>query len=158
MELEFQMFGVEELEEAFKVLPEVMQKRVINTALRGAASIVQRSARANLRGNNSVRTGLLVRSISIKLKRYSATGTVWAGVGPDRSIVGTTPEGRRIVPANYAHLIEGGTRRVPPKPFLRPAVDQNFNAALSEFTKRARKGMAREIVKLRRATSKGGAL
>lgn len=157
MELELRMFGTEEMEEVFKVLPEAMQKRVINTALRGAASIVRTAARANLRGNNSVRTGLLVRSISVKLKRYTASGVVWAGVGPDRSVVGTTPEGRRIVPANYAHLVERGTRHVPPRPFLRPAVDNNFDPALAEFTRRARKGMAREIRKLRAATSKGGA-
>ena len=152
MDLDFQLFGVKEMEAVFFALPERMQKNVLSSAVRGGASIIKKAAKSNLQANGSVRTGLLFKSINIRVKRYSRSGIIYAAVGARRDVVGTTIDGRRIVPANYIHFVEFGTRKSRAKPFLRPAVDNNRSDVFSEITHRARKGLAREIKKLRKAT------
>ncbi len=152
MELDFQFFGVKEMEQVFRALPDRMQNNVISTAIRGGAAIVRNAAKSNLTSQGSVRTGLLRKSISTRVKNYKSDGTVYAAVGSRYDVVGTTPEGRRMRPANYAHLVEFGTVAARAKPYLRTALDNNRSAVFSAITAKARKGLAREIKKLRKAT------
>lgn len=152
MELDFNISGAEELDRVLFALPERMQKNVLSTAVRGGAAVLSKAAKANIQADGSVRTGLLHRSIGVRVKRYSRSGVIYAAVGARRSVVGTTEDGRRIVPANYAHLVEFGTRHSKAKPFLRPALDHNKNRVFNGMAAATRKGMAREIAKLRRAT------
>lgn len=154
MDLEFNLFGEKELEQVFEALPERMQKNVLTSALRGGASVISKAAKANIKSDGTVRTGLLHKSITVKVKRYTSAGVVYAAVGPSRTVVGTTEKGRRIAPANYAHLVEFGTIRSRAQPFLRPALDRNRQAAFDGITARAQKGLVREIKKLRKATAR----
>ena len=154
MELDFQFFGAREMDQLFDALPGKMQASVIATAVRGGASIIRKNAKANLVAKGSIRTGLLHESINVRVKNYRADGIVFAAVGARRDVVGTTPEGKRIRPANYAHLVEFGTVTTRAKPFLRPALDSSRAAVFSKMSERARVGLAREIAKLRKATAK----
>lgn len=154
MELDFQFFGAEEMEQLFRALPERMQNNVMSSAVRGGAAVIRKAARLNLVSRGAIRTGLLHQSINVRIKNYRRDGVVYAAIGPRYDVVGTTPKGKRIRPANYAHLVEFGTVSANAKPFLRPAIDQNREAVFSGITQRARRGLAREIKKLRRATSK----
>lgn len=153
MDIEFNLFGEKELMAVFEALPERMQKNVLSAAVRGGAAVISKAAKRNLKTNNSIRTGLLHKSITIKVKRYTSQGVIYAAVGANRSTVGTLPNGRRLVPANYAHLVEKGTRNSRAEPFMRPALDANRKRVFEQITARARKGMAREIRKLRKTTS-----
>lgn len=153
MDIEFNLFGDKEMEKVMDALPERMQKNVLAAAVRGGASTISKAAKGNIKADGTVRTGLLHKSITIKVKRYTRDGVIYAAVGASRRVIGTTVNGRRIVPANYAHLVEHGTRTSRAKPFLRPALDANRKAVFDGMTRRARKGLAREIMKLRRATA-----
>jgi|GEM_PF-1145879 len=155
MELELKLSNSKETLKIFEALPAEFQKRVLTTAAKGGASVIRKAARANLKRNGSVRTGLLVRSINLSVKAYRS-GIVWAGVGADRSVSGRTAEGKNILPWKYIHLVETGTSRVGPKPFLRPAADNNRAAIQSAFVKAADKGLAREIKKLKARFMKNG--
>lgn len=152
MDLDFQFFGTKEMEQVFRAIPERMQNNVMSSAVRGGATVVKNAAKQNLISRGSIRTGLLHRSINTRIKKYREDGTVYAAIGPRYDVVGTTPDGKRIRPANYAHLVEFGTVNTRAKPFLRPAIDQNRSAVFSAITKKARTGLAREIKKLRKAT------
>lgn len=152
MELEFNLFGASELEKVFEALPARFRDRVVATAVRAGASTLRKAARQNIVSDGSVRTGMLWRSIAVKVKRYNSRGVIWAGVGADRKIVGTDENGKRIVPANYLHLVELGTAHSRARPFLRPALDANRTKIFGDIQAAARKGLAREIAKLRVAT------
>ena len=49
-----------------------------------------------------------------------------------------------IKPANYAHLLEFGTKHMRARPFMRPALQQSRASALKEIENEARKGIAEE--------------
>lgn len=153
MDLSFKLYGDTELIALLEALPKRMQKNVLATALRGGAAVIVKAARANLRANGNIRTGLLQKSITVKIKRYSRDGIIWAGIGANKNTSGSTPSGSRVVPNAYAHLLEFGTRTAAPYPYLRPAFDGNRREILAGITQRTRKGLAREIKKLRKATS-----
>lgn len=76
------------------------------------------------------RFGFLAKSHRIKLRRYGEK--LVAVIGPSTKYArqkGKYTRGRRAgqprkhVPAMVAHLVEKGTARSKPKPFLRPALD-----------------------------------
>lgn len=151
IELELKTFGSKEAGTLFEQLPAAFQKRVLNTAARGGAAVVRKAAKANLESNGSIRTGLLHRSIAIRVKKY-ASGIVWAGVGADVGVTGRTANGKNVVPANYIHLVEFGTINQRAEPFLRPAVDANKTAIQAAVVKAAEKGLNRELKKLDKKT------
>lgn len=154
MDIEFNLLGVEEMEALFKALPQAMQKNVLTSAVRKGSRIIQKAAKRNLQVSGTIRTGLLHHSINFKIKVYKS-GIVYAAIGARRDVVGTTPEGKRIRPANYIHLVEGefGTRHIRARPFLRPALDNNRTNVFNTMIREARRGMTRNIKKLRKATS-----
>ena len=71
----------------------------------------------------------LKKSIGKKVKAYP--GGVWGGVGPrtGAQFITIDAQGRKNVPANYAHLVEFGTIRTRAQPFLRPALDKKRGQA-----------------------------
>ena len=84
--------------------------RAIMPALRAAALIPQNAAKENV----PVLTGTLKRS----LHQEDVPGQVAVAVGTD-------------VP--YAEHVEFGTSRMPARPYLRPALDENKGAMVKEF-------------------------
>jgi hypothetical protein len=93
------------------------------------------------------RSGLLRKGMTKKVRSYKS-GIAWGAIGPDRDLVGMwgIRKPRRIRPANYAHLVEGGTKphtikfktrnRVmehpgtDPHPFRRPALEASKAEAI----------------------------
>lgn len=132
-------------------LPEAFRRRVLVSAARGGASQLRRAARANLQMDGSIRTGLLWKSINLRVKRYR-NGIIWAGVGADKGVKGRDENGRNIIPANYIHLVENGTRSTKATSFLRRAADGSKGRIQKGITAAAEKGLAREIKKLNAAT------
>lgn len=152
---------------AFRMLslPGKIQKNVIGQALaRGAAPIIK-AARALV----PVRFGLLKRSLGVKRRSYTGGATQMAIIGA-RSEIRTAKDW----PVKYSHLVELGTKPhsiklgkalelngVPlpagtvihhpgakPKPFLRPAIQGQAQAALTAARAYLLAGVEREAAKL----------
>ena len=127
------------LEETLKLLrtsvPNEVSKKVVPHASRQAFRIVVASAKSKV----PVRTGWLKKSLVTKSKRHR-NGTFSIILGP-RVHYYITETGED--PAKVAHLVELGTAPhaigegehpgTQPKPFMRPAVDENRNAVITKF-------------------------
>lgn len=134
------------------------RKRAVTLkAVKVGAKIVQQAAKT--KAPKRKRSGALRQSIGIKAVKGTKGKTLALAVVGARSKVEKTFKGRKIKPSKYAHLVEKGTKphsllkrskskigkvaravavaagagkRHPgakPKPFLRPALDQNKDAA-----------------------------
>lgn len=110
-----------------RLVSQAVRNRVVRRPLAAALTPISKAAKNNV----PVHRGFLKKSIGKKVKAYP--GGVWGGVGPRTGgqFVHVDENGKRHVPANYAHLIEFGTEKMPAQPFLRPALDQNRQKALT---------------------------
>lgn len=93
--------------------------------------------------------GFLAKAIRIRLRTYPADRFV-AVIGPSTKYVRTKGKYRRGPkagekkvhrPSKYAHLVESGTKRSRPKPWLKPAHD----ATARQFLDRAGAEVGKEI-------------
>ena len=130
---------------AFAAIIAHMGPKGIGAALRYAGQPIVKSARNNLSAQGSVETGALRRSLGMVL-RSQGKRDPYLIIGARRggSFTSVGPDGRRRVPANYAHLVEfghitvnptkGASRRkgtavevgrVKARPFLAPAFQRN---------------------------------
>ena len=137
------------LADVFRQLRNVDKKvrnRLLKKAIRAASKLVLTSAKAKV----AVRTGLLRKSLGIKVKVYRKSGIVVGIVGPRTGYKGSGKDPDEN-PTNIAHLVEKGrkavmvrtkktlsdgttaygreAKAVPARPFLRPAFDENKAAA-----------------------------
>lgn len=92
-------------------------------------------------------SGLLKMSMGKKQYRHKKGAGVSIIIGP-RTRVSGIHEGKRRIPANYAHLVEFGHLDqygflVPPQPFLRPAME----STRTEVERRMRSRLSRNIIK-----------
>jgi HK97 gp10 family phage protein len=144
--------GLKECEEALRELTRATARNQVRKALQAAAQPVVDAAKANVVRN----TGTLAEEIQVasRLKRGKRGGRkadveVFAG-----------PAGRRR--ASIAHLVEFGAAHLPPRAFLRPAVDSNLGRVIATFRRelktnidaavaRARRKAARTLAKIRKA-------
>jgi hypothetical protein len=101
-------------------------------------------------------TGALAKSIRIKLKGYPSDRWV-AVIGPStaykRSKRGKITRGpnkggkRVVVPARYAALLERGTSRSRPRPWLRPAYDASVHRFLADAGREVGREIALELAR-----------
>ena len=114
--------GIKELRKAFKELSDSAQRGVLRTALRQAAKPVVKEARRRV----PVDTGLTKKAIGTKvwLKKDSVATVM---IGLRRGMKGS----RHFL----VGLLELGTRNMPARPFLRPALDSQKNAAVTALAK-----------------------
>jgi HK97 gp10 family phage protein len=112
-----------------------MQNKILRKAVGDASKIVLKTAKQKVPKGE---TGLLKKSLGRKISVNRRTGRVVAIVGP-RTGYKSTKKGKKITklgeqfkaaevnPVRYAHLVEKGTKHSAPKPFLRPALDNNLS-------------------------------
>ena len=139
------LIGDRKLAKKFERLAsQAVRNRVVRRPMSGALTPINRAAKANV----PVRRGFLKKAIGKKVKTYP--GGVWGGVGPRTGgqFEHVDERGRRHVPANYSHLVEFGTEHSRAEPFLRPALDQNKQKALTIL----RTGVGKNIEKEARKT------
>ena len=122
-------------------LDKQVRKKIMGKAAFAAMTPVLKSAKARVT-RNSDRTGMLAKSLIRKKKDYGDGAIVWVGIGPDKNVVADFPGIGRVRPSNYAHLIEFGTVTQRAQPFLRPALDANFNTIQRILATDTRKGLA----------------
>jgi HK97 gp10 family phage protein len=138
--------GLEELKAVLADVDRRVRKQALQKAIRAAANVVLRKAKANVRR----RSGLLARSLGVKVKTYRGDkqgGAVVAVIGPRkgyRQQVGTYARGPKKGqpkyenPTQVAHLIEkghGGPHPARAYPFLRPALDTSRGEVLEAVAK-----------------------
>jgi HK97 gp10 family phage protein len=109
------MMGAGELEEALKTLGPKVAKRVGGRALLKAGELIADQAR------------VLVPVLSGRLEDSITVALATAKSGERRGVIGFKKgHGSRI-----AHLVEYGTVRVAPQPFIRPAIDSKGEEAIA---------------------------
>jgi len=127
--LKFQIKGIPDLTKAMEGQFDLArQRRVLAMTMETATMPAVAAAKANLQGNNSVRTGALLRSIGNVVRTYK-NGVFVAVVGARKGVFGATRKGgkwrlrksrdgttrkteERIIPEKYIHLVELGHRSI----------------------------------------------
>lgn len=165
--------GLRELDQMLKQLPANIEKNVLRGALRAGQKVFADAAKGNLRRNGSVDTGELEKSIRVRFKRKSekfgwvrsyvmagnskayyahwveyGTATYYTGSG--RTVGGAY----EITPKVAGSLFVGGLLRdsvmhpgIQPKPFMRPAVDENYTNAINRAAEYMQKRIPKEMKK-----------
>lgn len=160
----FRIEGGRELERALIKLADKVQRKIIKKAIRKPARSIVKMAKTLVPRES----GLLAASLGTKIKQFKRSGTIVGIMGPRTKFkapkkvvarLGGSFEKRK--PANYAHLIELGTKPhiqptfmgggmhpgSPAKPFLGPAMDAHKSKAFKMMGDELRKGIEAEARK-----------
>jgi HK97 gp10 family phage protein len=165
--------GLKELDDLLKQLPVKIERNVMRGAMRAGQKVIADAAKSNLRQNGSVDTGELERSVRIRFQRKSekfgwirafvmagnkqayyshmvefGTASYYSGSGR------TVGKPYQITPKVAGSLVLGGVFResvmhpgIKPKPFMRPAIDNNSDAAIKAVVQYMEKRIPKEIKK-----------
>ena len=165
--------GLKELDDLLKQLPVKIERNVMRGAMRAGQKVIADAAKNNLRQNGSVDTGELERSVRIRFQRKSekfgwirafvmagnkqayyshmvefGTASYYSGKGR------TVGKPYEITPKVAGSLFLGGVLResvthpgIKPKPFMRPAIDNNSDAAIKAVVEYMQKRIPKEITK-----------
>ena len=165
--------GLKELDDLLKQLPVKIERNVMGGAMRAGQKVIADAAKSNLRQNGSVDTGELERSVRIRFQRKSekfgwirafvmagnkqayyshmvefGTASYYSGKGR------TVGKPYEITPKVAGSLFLGGVLResvthpgIKPKPFMRPAIDNNSDAAIKAVVEYMQKRIPKEITK-----------
>jgi len=115
-------------------LPSKVRDKVVVGAVRASAKPIIKEARALA----PKRTGNLAKSIGANKRRSKGT-IVHFSVSPRK---GGKYDGW------YAHFVEFGTRKMAPRPFLRPAFENKGEEAINAAKEYMRKRIDKELAKL----------
>lgn len=115
------------------VAPNV-KRSVMRPAFRKGAAVVAKAAKKKA----PKRFGYLKKSIKYAASKSGTNARVYVDGKSFEEPRAHTKTGT-VRPANYAHLVEFGTRDAAPQPFMRPALAENRAAAMSALTAEARK-------------------
>lgn len=128
--------GLRQLGEAMRDLSTEMQTKLARQAAAAGASVVRKAARARA----PVDSGNL--QAAVVMKRMAETDltseyVITPRVGKKRDVkAAKAGKGRLGKDAYYARFVEFGTVKVPPRPFLRPALQENLRPATQAVANR----------------------
>jgi HK97 gp10 family phage protein len=117
-----------------------VKTRIVKSAITSAASIALKAAKAKV----PRRYGQLRRSLGKRAKAYRS-GVFVVLVGP-RTWFREKINGQWVNPTKYAHLVELGTVKAAPHPFIRPAFDETKGAMLEHAQAKLRAAILREAL------------
>lgn len=111
--------GHRRLMRKFRHLGDAVRRRIVRRPTAAALTPISKAAKQEA----PVERGFLKKAIGKKVKVYR--GGVWGGVGPrvGPAFTFTDDEGRRRIPANYAHVVHKRD------PFLRRAFEEKLTIA-----------------------------
>jgi len=136
MDFDFKM-DTGELESILNNLHNEIKLKVTRLAVAAGARIIRDSAKSLAPFNPYRSSGVHLKD-AIVISRIRSTNDV--------HIIGTRSKGKKAAP--HAHLLEFGTVKMSPQPFLRPASEVSAEAAINEIIKKLEKGVIREAKKL----------
>lgn len=126
IDIVFRVSGLKELGEKFGRLSATMQNRVAGEATGAAAGLVDNAAKANLRASPAIESGLLQENVIVKRLSRAQTSVTSEHIVTVKKT--PYPDGKRNT-RQVALYVEQGTIFMAAEPFLRPAMDHNFNTA-----------------------------
>lgn len=163
------IIGLPDLLSTLKALPpEVVSAKggPIRSALRKAASVIQKEAQANVdriavEPETNESTGALKKSITIKRRRPKFKGEkMTIGISKVKAAYANTRTNRRkglvgqsyeqLPPTYYAWFLEFGTEKMKAHPFLRPAWESKQQEALATFFDSFAKGIDAAVKRAKR--------
>ncbi|EFI59768.1 MULTISPECIES: HK97-gp10 family putative phage morphogenesis protein [Comamonas] len=154
-DIQFKLTGFDEVSKRLQALPVELRKKPARSALGKAATLVRGQAQTNAIWLDDKATGRKIADNIIQRfrSRYSKrTGDVMISVGvgtekgripkgnPDEGPKGNTP---------HWHLLELGTEQAKPQPFLRPAAEQQAEAAIALFGTELDKAITRLVRRMK---------
>lgn len=113
--------------------PKTMGNKVLKPAIRKGLGVIRKNARKKVRR----KTGSLSKSLKIGFTKKTFSGKVF--VDPKFSVENGK---KKIIPRNYAHLVEFGRKNQKAYPFLRPAMEESRAEAFEAIAKEAEKKFA----------------
>lgn len=150
--------GLAELRKALEELPKEIQGRPLRSAVSAAAGLIRDKAKQAAPVGE---TGNLKSAIyRYRSRRNSATGkeTFFVGIRQGKAQYKDTAINRRKGrvgkkyntqgEAYYWRFLEFGTAKMQKKPFLRPAFDENKEAAVELMKQRMRRAIDNQVKKL----------
>lgn len=147
-----QLTGVNQLDKAFANLPRTTQRRVIIPALRTGAYVVRDLAVGNLKAIVSPEsTGVLENNIRVyTLRKYK--GNYRVAVQVKRGLVNRNKmvKGQPVRVGLYAAVLEYGKEGQAPQSWIRKAIREGENRAVSKLTSEVSKRMVDAIDEAKR--------
>ena len=152
--------GLAEARAQLADLGDLVENRVLRRALLGSALVVKQKISANAKRDS----GNLAKSIRVKIQRNMKAAKVTAHIRPSGKIniiESTGPDGKKrsraVRASNYAHLVEFGSKHVPARPFVRPAVESTESERNAAFMREVEKGIDKELKKRARKAARAAA-
>lgn len=133
---EFRMHGLKELQDSLNRLPDQLRENALKNASAAAARVIRDEAKRRVKVNTGqLRDSIVVsRTFKEKGRKVRLRGAVVLGIqGAARY---------------YAHLVEFGSSRLQPRPFMRPAMEAKAREALDAMAARLKVEVERAIRKL----------
>lgn len=124
-----EIIGDKQLIANLNALAPKIKKKIMKPAMRKGAAVIAKRAKRKVKK----RSGMLQKSIKAKATK-NGNGRVYV----DMKVAGEY-KGKRVVPKNYAHLVEFGTSNSAAHPFMRPALAEGKNEAFQAATAEAKK-------------------
>lgn len=121
--------GAEELAAALQELGKAMEKKILRSAMRQAATIILEDAKRRA----PVLTGQLRKSLRIRAIKRTRKGQV--------GVVISTSKGFFKGDDFYGGFHEFGTKKMPARPFIRPAFEANKSKAITIITEAIKLGL-----------------
>jgi HK97 gp10 family phage protein len=170
MTVEFKIEGLENLQKNLRLLPKEVQNKGAKFAGRKAANVIRNAAIANARKIDDSKTANdIAKNIAVRFspKIFKATGNLQFRIGvlggakeyaKTRKNVRSGKAGKSYKTDGssgnpggdtfYWRFVEFGTSRVKARPFLRPAIIENSQAATNEFSLQFNKWLDRQLKSL----------
>lgn len=137
--------GLDQLGERMRTLEPKRALGACVSATGTAARMVRDAAKDNVRRSPSIETGSLLEAVIVKKVPKSQTSLTSEHLVTVRGRgKPANKKGQKIARAPHAHFVEEGTVKMPPEPFLRPALDHNVGKAVEIMVDRLARRLIRE--------------
>lgn len=132
----FKMNGLSGLQSSLNTLPDRLRENALKNASAAGARVIRDEAKRRVRvDSGELRDNIVVaRTFKQRGRRVRLRGAVVLGI--------------RGAARYYAHLVEFGSSKLPPRPFMRPALDAKAEEALKVIADKLAKEITRAARKL----------
>lgn len=160
--VEFSITGLEELLGKLDEVSFDMKRKGGRFALRKAAQVIRDAAKQNAKRLDDPETGRQIAANVVERwngRLFKSTGNLGFRVGVQHGAVmpeGSNPDTGPNGPTPHWRLLELGTEKMAARPFMRPALEQNINAATDTFIREYEKALDRAIKRARKKAAAGG--